>query len=73
MKVKHFFCKKTTGNAEFIFLVECVYIRENSFQLKLESWLLLKIFMKMYYWTEKICILYVGYETCILDNKIIEK
>lgn len=39
MKVKHFLCKKSIDNAEFIVLVGWVYVRENSFQLMLQSWL----------------------------------
>ena len=45
--IKYFFCKKSIGNAEFIIFVGCVYIRQNSFQLRLESWLLLKRFIKI--------------------------
>lgn len=39
MKVKHFFCKKSIDNAEFIILMGWVYVSENSFQLMLQSWL----------------------------------
>lgn len=39
MKVKHFLCKKSIDNAEFIILMGWVYISENSFQLMLQSWL----------------------------------
>lgn len=39
MKVKHFLCKKSIDNAEFIILMGWVYVSENSFQLMLQSWL----------------------------------
>lgn len=62
MKVKHFFCKKTVGNVEFVILMGCVYIRENSFQLRLKAWLLLKKFIKMYYRTADISALLFTHE-----------
>lgn len=33
MKVKHFFCKNSIGNAEFIILMRRVDVSKNSFQL----------------------------------------
>lgn len=62
MKVKHFFCKKTIDNAELVIPMGRVYIREDSFQLRLKSWLLLKRFIKMYYRTANITALLLTQE-----------
>lgn len=73
MNVKHFFRKKTIGNAELIVLVRCVYIGENSFQLRLESWLLSKGIIKIYSWIPEICVLLFTREIKLVYHTIIKE